>query len=172
MSAVCGILLGVDVESNEPNYWMGVVHRDHALRGVSQGIVQTNHGAKFGVARMRPGDGFVFYSPKDVYPDGHSLREFTAIGVVAPGEVWQAPPTMGAAGDFRPWRRKVDWDEAATATPITPLLDVLELTRGIRNWGLQLQKGHLALTAHDFRIIAHEMGADALLASTQAAPAQ
>lgn len=142
------------MDAGERHYWMGVVHRDHALRGVAQGIVQTNHGAKFGVARMKPGDGFVFYSPKDVYPDGHSLREFTAIGVVAPGEIWQ-----GQQGDFRPWRRKVDWDESATPAPITPLLDALELTRGIRNWGLQLQKGHLQLSAHDFRIICEQMAA-------------
>jgi hypothetical protein len=156
-------------ETSGPNYWMGVVHRDHALRGVSQGIVQTNHGAKFGVARMAPGDGFVFYSPKDVYPDGHSLRAFTAIGIVAPGGVWQADISTGSMrrqADFRPWRRKVDWDESARPAPITPLLDVLELTRGIRNWGLQLQKGHLALTEHDFRIIAHEMGADSVLAQS------
>ncbi len=138
---------------------MGVVHRDHALRGVEQGIAQTNHGAKFGVARMAPGDGFLYYSPKDSYPDGRSLRAFTAIGVVAPGEIWQAEQ-----GEFRPWRRKVDWVDAATETPITPLLDVLDLTRGIRNWGLQLQKGHLPLTEHDFRLIAHEMDAATLLA--------
>lgn len=150
-------------DTSEPKYWMGVVHRDHALRGVSQGIVQTNHGAKFGVARMRPGDGFVFYSPKDVYPDGRSLREFTAIGIVAPGEAWQAASVMGPGSEVRPWRRKVDWDESATATPITPLLDVLELTRGIRNWGLQLQKGHLELSARDFRLIAEQMGAVSLI---------
>ena len=150
------------------NYWMGVVHRDHALRGVAQGIAQTNHGARFGIARMVPGDGFVFYSPKDAHPDGHSLREFTAIGLVAPGEVWQADPSSGSGqrqGEFRPWCRKVDWDESARAIPITPLLDVLELTRGIRNWGLQLQKGHLPITGHDYRLIAHEMGADAVLTS-------
>ena len=70
---------------------------------------------------------------------------------------------MGAGSDVRPWRRKVDWDEVGAGRPITPLLDVLELTRGIRNWGLQLQKGHLALSAHDFAMIAHEMGADGLL---------
>ena len=79
----------------------------------------------------------------------------------------RAAPAATTATTHRPpssvWRRKVDWDESATAAPITPLLDVLELTRGIRNWGLQLQKGHLALTAHDFRIIAHEMGADSVL---------
>lgn len=161
---MCGILLDMAQQNvsapttERPRYWMGVVHRDHALRGVSQGIAQTNHGAKFGVARMTPGDGFVVYSPKDLYPGGRSLREFTAIGVVAPGEVWQAEQ-----GEFRPWRRKVDWDESANSAPITPLLDVLELTRGLRNWGLQLQKGHLELSAHDFRIIAREMGTPSLL---------
>jgi hypothetical protein len=163
MSPVCGILLDMREDDGEQQFWMGVVHRDHALRGVSQGIAQTNHGAKFGIARMKPGDGFVFYSPKDVYPDGHSLREFTAIGIVAPGDPWQSASVMGPGSEVRPWRRKVDWDESAKAAPITPLLDVLELTRGIRNWGLQLQKGHLALSAHDFAIIAHEMGADELL---------
>ena len=142
---------------------MGVVHRDHALRGVEQGIAQTNHGAKFGVARMHPGDGFVYYSPKDVYPDGRSLREFTAIGIVAPGEIWQADVPQNGGGEFRPWRRKVDWDESANSAPITPLLDVLELTRGIRNWGLQLQKGHLELSEHDFRVIVQQMGAGSLL---------
>lgn len=144
-------------------YWMGVVHRDHVLRGVSQGIVQTNHGAKFSVAKMRSGDGFVFYSPKDVYPDGRSLREFTAIGLIAPGEVWQAHLPLADGTAFRPWRRKADWDESASPAPITPLLDVLELTRGIRNWGLQLQKGHLQLSERDFRIIAQQMGAGSLV---------
>jgi hypothetical protein len=145
--------------SSPAKFWMGVVHRDHARRGVEQGIAQTNHGARFGVARMAPGDGFVYYSPKDAFPDGRSLRAFTAIGVVAPGEIWQAEQ-----GDFRPWRRKVDWVEVATEAPIAPLLDVLDLTRGIRNWGLQLQKGHLPLTEHDFRLIADEMGVGNLVA--------
>ena len=99
-----------------------------------------------------------YYSPRDVYPDGHSLREFTAIGVIAPGELWQADQ-----GGFRPWRRKVDWGASARPTPITPLLDPLELTRGIRNRGLQLQKGHLELSGHDFRIIAQQMGASGLI---------
>ncbi len=139
-------------------YWLGVVQREHALRGVGLGIVQTNHGAKAGVSRMAPGDGFLFYSPKTSYPDGEPLREFTAIGIIAPGEPWQAED-----GDFRPWRRKVDYDGGAHPAPIGPLLDVLELTRGNRNWGFQLRRGHLEVTAHDFGIIAHEMGADSLV---------
>jgi hypothetical protein len=151
MSSVGGII---------PNmrYWLGVVQREHVLRGVALGIAQINHGSK-AVGRMEPGDGFVYYSPKTSYPDGDPLREFTAIGRIAPGDVWQADD-----GDFHPWRRKVDYDGSAHATSITPLLDVLDLSRGNRNWGYQLRRGQVEMTEHDFRVIAAEMGADSLLA--------
>lgn len=139
-------------------YWLGVVQRAHVLVGVELGIAQTNHGAKAGIARMAPGDGFVYYSPKTSYPDGEPLKEFTAIGRVAPGEPWQADE-----GEWRPWRRKVDYDGAAHPVPIAPLLDVLDLTRGDRNWGFTLRRGHVEMTAHDFAVIAREMGADSLL---------
>ena len=138
-------------------YWLGVVQRSHVLRGVELGIVQTNHGAKAGVFRMQPGDGIVYYSPKTDYPDGAPLKEFTAIGTVADGEPWQADD-----GDFRPWRRSANYDKTATAASITPLLDALDLTRGNRNWGYVMRRGHLELTEHDFELIAQEMGADIL----------
>jgi hypothetical protein len=154
-------------------FWLGVVQREHALRGVALGIAQTNHGAKHGIARMDQGDGFAYYSPKTSYPEGDPLREFTAIGIVGDGEPWQADvpppgaepaPRMGPNPEgFRPWRRRVDWSDAARATPIAPLLDVLDLTRGNPNWGFQLRRGFLEMTEHDFRIVAHEMGADTLV---------
>jgi hypothetical protein len=143
-------------------YWLAVVQREHVLRGVSLGIVQTNHGAKSGVQRMQPGDGLVYYSPKTSYPDGDPLREFTAIGVVAEGDAWQADALMMAGAD-RPWRRKVLYDESARATPIAPLLEVLELTRGNRNWGMIMRRGQVEVTQNDFELIAHEMGAASLV---------
>lgn len=138
-------------------FWLGVVQREHVLRGVALGIAQINHGSK-AVGRLAPGDGFVYYSPKTSYPDGGPLREFTAIGRIADGEIWQADE-----GEFRPWRRKVEYDGAALAAPIAPLLDVLDLTRGNRNWGYQLRRGLLEFTEHDFRLVAEQMGAVSLL---------
>ena len=129
------------------------MQRNHVEKGSALGIVQTNHGAKAGILRMQPGDGLVFYSPKTAHPEGAPLREFTAIGRIAEGEIWQATD-----GDFHPWRRAVDYDTAAHATPIAPLLDVLEFTRGNSNWGFQLRRGNLELSQHDFDVIAREMG--------------
>ena len=144
-------------------YWLAVVQREHVLRGVSLGIVQTNHGAKPGIQRMQPGDGLVYYSPKTSYPDGDPLREFTAIGHIAEGDAWQADATMSGMSDFRPWRRKVDYDESAHATPIALLLEILELTRGNRNWGFVMRRGQVEISAHDFGVIANEMGAASLV---------
>ena len=138
-------------------YWIGVVQREHVLRGVSLGIAQVNHGAT-SIKRLQPGDGLVYYSPKTSYPDGDPLREFTAIGRISDGDPWQADE-----GDRHPWRRGVEYDESAHPTSITPLLEVLELTRGNRNWGFIMRRGQVEVTAHDFGVIATEMGATSLV---------
>ena len=138
-------------------YWLGVVQREHVLRGVALAFAQTNHGVKSGIQRMKPGDGLVYYSPKTAYPEGDQLREFTAIGVIADAEPWQEEE-----GTFQPWRRTVDYDAAATATPIAPLLEVLELTRGNKNWGFIMRRGQVEISEHDFRVIAGQMGSTTL----------
>ena len=142
--------------------WLCVVQRDHVLRGVELGIVQTNHGVRSGIQRMSPGDGLVFYSPKTAHPEGDPLREFTGIGVVAEGEPWQEDESAMGAGEFHPWRRSVRFVRAEP-TPIAPLLETLELTRGNRNWGFVMRRGQLAITQHDFDVIARQMGADTLV---------
>jgi EVE domain len=139
-------------------YWLGVVHRSHALRGVDAGIARTNHGARFGMARMSRGDGFVFYSPKTTYPDGPALKAFTAIGRVVDDEEWQGVEAEGQENEFHPWQRRIDYDLSAHEAPIAPLVETLELTRGHKNWGFQLLRGHLEISKNDFLVIAAEMG--------------
>ncbi|MCX7523158.1 EVE domain-containing protein [Microbacterium sp. STN6] len=141
-------------------YWLGVVQRDHALRGVALGIAQVNHGTRAPLERMRPSDGFVYYSPRVTFPDGEPLRAFTAVGRVAEGEVYQAtqgPAMRGPAGDFRPWRRRVDYDADTVEAPIRPLLNALDLTRGNTNWGYQLRRGLLEISRHDFDLVRAQM---------------
>jgi len=123
------------------------------MRGVAAGIAQTNHGVKSGIQRMSPGDGLVYYAPRTAYPDGAALKEFTAIGRVADADPWQADE-----GEFQPWRRSIDYDATAHSAPIAPLLEVLEFTRGNRNWGFVLRRGQVELSHHDFAVIADAMG--------------
>jgi len=127
--------------------WLGVVSRDHARRGVALGIAQIGHGKKAGLARMRAGDGLVYYSPRETQADTASLRAFTAIGRIADDELWQVDE-----GEFSPWRRRVHYDAGTVDVPINGLQSDLELTRGA-NWGYSLRRGLVELSDHDAAIL-------------------
>ncbi|MEV8212805.1 EVE domain-containing protein [Leifsonia sp. NPDC077715] len=141
-------------------YWLGVVQHDHVLRGVAGGFAQVNHGARGPLEWMGPSDGFVYYSPRASYPDGEPLKQFTAVGRVADDDVFQVtqgPSMTGPAGDFKPWRRRIDWDHDAVPTPIRPMLGMLDFTRDRPDWGYQLRRGVIELTRHDFDLIRRQM---------------
>lgn len=116
--------------------------------------MQVCHGKLAPLRRIQPGDGVVYYSPTVEYGCREKLRCFTAIGVVSDGSPYQ----QEMAGGFCPYRRDVQWLQAAEAS-ITPLLNVLELTAGKRNWGYQLRLGLCAISASDWQLIAAAMRA-------------
>jgi hypothetical protein len=135
-------------------YWIAVASAEHARRGKA-GFMQVNHGKKAPLQRIRAGDGVVYYSPAETIGGKDRLQSFVTIGCVRDEELYQG--VMG--GDFVPWRRNVDYVEAAKA-PIAPLLDQLDFTRGKRNWGYQMRFGLFEITDHDFRTIAAAMCAE------------
>ena len=132
-------------------YWLGVVCRDHVRRGVEQGIAQLGHGKRHGLARLAAGDWLVYYSPRTRLRDGDPLQAFTALGVIADDEIWQAHE-----GDFHPWRRRVDYLPDVTEPPIRSL--GLQLTAQ-PGWGVQLRRGLVPLTGDDFGLIHDAMRA-------------
>lgn len=138
-------------------YWLGVIQRDHVVLGVRQGFVQINHGQRGGLDQMRESDGFVYYSPRVSTPDGAPLKAFTAIGRVSDDTVYQAAVPRPDGADWRPWRRRVDWYPDAVEAPIRPMLALLDFTSFTRNWGVQLRRGFLELSRHDFELIRNEM---------------
>ncbi|WP_247893568.1 EVE domain-containing protein [Azospirillum endophyticum] len=101
-------------------------------------------------------DRVVYYSPTDRFGTADGLKSFTAIGTILPGE----PYRFDMGGGFVPFRRNVGW-WPAEETPIQPLLDRLELTAGVRNWGYAFRFGLLPVSLRDFDLIAGEMRAAA-----------
>ncbi len=140
---------------NSRQYWIGVVSKDHVNIGVANGFMQLNHGKAGPLERVRPGDGFVFYSPRTAYPDGPLLQAFTAIGRVGQGGIFQAEPNDG----FRPFRRVVEYMPAHDA-PIKPLIDNLTFIRSKQHWGAAFRFGFLRVPEEDFARIAAAMGRD------------
>jgi hypothetical protein len=137
------------------NYWIGVVARNHVERGVAGGFTQLNHGKAGPLERMRAGDGFAYYSPRTEHPDGPPVQAFTAIGRVRDAPIFQAEPE----GDFRPFRRSVDYLPARDA-PIRPLIDELSFIRSKQHWGAAFRFGIVRVPEGDFARIAAAMGRD------------
>jgi len=136
-------------------YWIGVISRDHVQLAVRAGFAQLNHGKKEPLLKLHGGDGFVFYSPKESYPDGEPVQKFTGIGVVKTGEVYQGP---GGPDEF-PYRIDIQFLEAKEV-PIRPLIDQLSFIADKTHWGAPFRFGNLSIPARDFKIIAEAMGRD------------
>ncbi|MHB8169256.1 MAG: EVE domain-containing protein [Thermoleophilia bacterium] len=134
-------------------YWLGVVSREHVMRAVSLGMAQIGHGKREPLARMKAGDGFVYYSPKESLGGSEPLKAFTAIGKITDDEIWQVDE-----GDFKPWQRRLTYVKS-TEAPIRPLLDQLTFTSGRTNWGYMFRYGLFEISEADFKTIAKAMHA-------------
>ncbi len=132
-------------------YWIATVSHNHVKRGLELGVAQIGHGKRTGLARLHAGDWLVYYSPRES-PDGNiPVQAFTAIGQVAGEAIWQANE-----GDFKPYRRKVNYARATDAT-IRPLLEQLNFTQDKANWGYAFRYGLFEINEHDFSLIARTM---------------
>ncbi|MFC4224977.1 EVE domain-containing protein [Lysinibacter cavernae] len=133
------------------NAWLGVVHADHVRRGVDLGIAQIHHGKRSGLARMSKGDWLVYYSPRLSMNGNKPLQAFTAVGQIADDMIYQAED-----GNFRPYRRRVNYETNVGDAAIGPLKGLLDLTAG-PNWGYQLRLGMLPLSEADLALIMQAM---------------
>ena len=137
----------------ERHYWIGVASQDHVDLATAGNFAQLNHGKAGALERMHHGDGFVFYSPRESYPDGAPLQAFTAIGRVRSGTIYQ----VDAGEGFRPFRLDVDYLPGAPA-PVKPLIEQLSFIRSKTHWGAAFRFGVVRVDAPDFAVIASAMG--------------
>lgn len=136
-------------------YWLGVACGAHTLRGKREGFAQLGHGKHAAVKSLRQGDWIIYYAPRMQLEGGAPLQAFTTIGQITSPAPYQARQAAG----FAPYRVDVAYVETAREVPIRPLLDRLELTRGLGNkWGMAVRGSKARLSEGDFRMIAEAMG--------------
>ena len=128
--------------------WIGVASADHVDRGRAGGFMQVCHGKSGPLSRIRPGDDIIYYSPSTEMGGGDPVQSFTAAGHVTESDAYRFDMGNG----FVPMRRDVEWLMTKPA-PIQPLLEVLEFTRGERNWGYVFRFGVVKISEHDRDVI-------------------
>ncbi len=134
-------------------YWIAVASREHVLVGVAAGIAQVCHGKQTPLNQMAANDWIAYYSPTEKFGEPMPCRRFTAIGQIRPGKPYLFPMSE----NFIPWRRDVQFFPAQE-TPIEPLIDQLSFIRDKKKWGFPFRRGCFSVPAHDFLLIASNMG--------------
>lgn len=136
-------------------FWMGVASAEHARGGRDGGFAQLGHGKHIAVKSLKKGDWIVYYSPREGMGTGEVVQAFTTIGRVTS----EAPYHAAQAMDFNPYRVDVAYLMDARPAPIKPLLDRLNLTRGLGpGWGMAVRGTKRRLDEEDMRRIAEAMG--------------
>jgi len=136
-------------------YWINCLSKNHVLAGVEGGFTQAANGKADRMRRLSPGDVVVFYSEGTTFRAGERLQAFTAIGRVAGKDPFQTKVTA----KLMPWRRRVEYIEAAEAS-ILPLIPALAFVTDKTNWGTSLKGGFLEIGEADGTLIANAMKAD------------
>ena len=134
-------------------FWIAVVAGDAAVAAMAQGYLQLASGKAGPLERMRGGDGFLLYSPRESAA-GTALQAFTAVG-----RVRDAPIEMAGSEPGGPFRRSAEFLPAGVA-PIRPLLPALTFVRDPARWGAVFRFGVVRIPDVDFACIAQAMGRD------------
>lgn len=134
------------------HYWLAIASANHVQRGVDGGFMQVCHGKERPLKRLTKHDGVVYYSPSKVMGEKDGFQSFTSVGHVCD----DAPYPFDMGHGFQPYRRNVNW-LANASVPIKPLLQVLDITRGLKNWGYAFRFGLLSLSENDFNVILDRM---------------
>jgi predicted RNA-binding protein len=133
-------------------YWMAVVSKDHAMRGVSGGFIQVCHGKQAPLKRMSVNDWLIVYSPKQSMLGQEKCQNFTAIGQVSDDDVYQHE----MSANFTPFRRNLKFYPCQEIS-ILPLINQLEFIQNKSKWGFQFRLGFFEIKENDFNLIAYKL---------------
>jgi hypothetical protein len=139
------------MNKNNMKYWIGVVSKEHVLRGVSDGIAQLGHGKRAPLARMHKDDWLIYYSPKMALDSKIPLQCFTAIGQMVDDEIYQ----VHMSETFIPFRRRVKYING-NDVKIVPLIEKLNFIPNKKQWGYTFRYGLVEVSKEDFELIYSE----------------
>ena len=133
-------------------YWVAVVSKDHAMRGVAGGFMQACHGKQAPLKRMHQDDWVLFYSPKQSMDGTEKCQSFTAVGRAIDDQVF----SYAMSDTFVPFRRNIKFYNSEQIS-ILPLIDQLEFITNKSKWGFQFRTGFFEINACDFNLISTKM---------------
>ncbi len=134
-------------------YFIVVVCEDHCVVGIEEGIIQACHGKLSPMQKLKHGDKVILYAPRVSISSSILSRKFISIGTVKDEELYQ----LNITEDFSPFRRNVEYDKSLKPVYIYDILDLLDLTKNNKNWGIKFRYGFFEISENDFNTIYNHM---------------
>ena len=133
-------------------FWIGVVSKEHVLRGVEGGFCQVCHGKKAPLNRMKKGDYLLYYSPKYQLNGQEKLQAFIAVGKILDDTTYQVEMFEG----FVPFRRDVSYYQLVKDCTIEQVRQHPQW----RQYASQLRYGHFEVSKDFFLYVFDQMKVD------------
>ena len=130
-------------------FWVGVVSKEHVLRGVEGGFCQVCHGKKAPLNRMKKGDYLLYYSSKYQLNGQEKLQAFTAVGKILDDTAYQ----VEMFEDFFPFRRDVSYYQPVKDCHIEQVRTHPEW----RQYASQIRYGHFEVSKEFFLYVFEQM---------------
>ena len=130
-------------------FWVGVVSKEHVLRGVDLGGRRIIKKKKAPLNRMKKGDYLLYYSPKYQLNGQEKLQAFTAVGKILDDTAYQVEMFEG----FVPFRRNVSYYQPVKDCPIEKVRPHPEW----RQYASQLRYGHFEVSKEFFLYVFEQM---------------
>lgn len=130
-------------------FWVGVVSKEHVLRGIEGGFCQVCHGKKAPLNRMKKGDYLLYYSPKYQLNGQEKLQAFTAVGKILDDTAYQ----VEMFEDFFPFRRDVSYYQPVKDCHIEQVRTHPEW----RQYASQIRYGHFEVSKEFFLYVFEQM---------------
>ena len=133
-------------------FWIGVVSKEHVLRGVEGEFCHLCHGQKAPLNRMKKGDYLLYYRPKYQLNGQEKLQDFTAVGKILDDTDCQVERLEG----FVPFRRDVTYYQPGKDSPI----DQVRQHPQWRQYASQIRYGHFEVSKDFFLYVFEQMKLD------------
>ena len=136
-------------------YWICVVSKEHALKGIEGGFIQACHGKQAPLKRMKVGDFVTFYCPNIAFLGKEKHQKFIGVGQVVDNYVYQ----YSMSENFNPFRMNISYFKNSPIPEISihGLINSLEFIKDKQHWGYIFQFGHIEIPKQDFHLILKAM---------------
>lgn len=137
-------------------YYINVASKNHCLKGIEGGFIQSCHGKLWPLKKLQPEDKFILYASKIIFGEKASCQEFIAVGSITKDPSYETIINIKNQDQIF-YRKDVIFEKNLEATSILLLIENLDFIVNKKNWSYKFLFGFFEISEKDFNLIYNNM---------------